>query len=76
MPRLEYFIVCESTSVDAGNDSISLFHVLEDIFPDTFPYVLHRAEAVSLWNLDNEDRDTDFQATTFPANRIRRPNFG
>ncbi len=63
MAKLEYFIVCESTSVDAENNRISLFHVLEDIFPDGFPYVLPRIEAVSLWNLDPQDADTDFQVT-------------
>jgi hypothetical protein len=69
MAKLEYFIVCESTSVDAENNRISLFHVLEDIFPDQFPYFLPRIEAVSLWNLDPEDKDTDFQA----ALEIRLP---
>ena len=63
MAKLEYFIVCESTSVDAASNRISLFHVLEDIFPDQYPYLLPRIEAVSLWNLDPEDANTDFQAT-------------
>ncbi len=63
MARLEYFIVCESCSVDAEKNSVSFFHVLEDIFPDKFPYEISTVDAVSLWNLDPADRDTDFQAT-------------
>jgi hypothetical protein len=63
MPRLEYFIVCASTSVDVERNSISLFHLLEDLFPDQFPASLETMEAVSLWNLDPEDANTDFQAT-------------
>jgi len=63
MASLEYFIVCESTSVDAENNKISLFHVLEDIFPDQLPFMVPRIDAVSLWNLDPEDVATDFQAT-------------
>ena len=63
MASLEYFIVCESTSVDAENNRISFFHVLEDIFPDQFPFVVPHVEAVSLWNLDPDDASTDFQAT-------------
>ncbi|HWE36574.1 MAG TPA: hypothetical protein VG406_08410 [Isosphaeraceae bacterium] len=61
MATLEYFIVCESTSVDAATGRISLFHVIEDLFPDHFPYVLPRVEAVSLWNLEAEDDGKDFQ---------------
>ena len=63
MAKLEYFIVCESTLVDVETNAISLFHVLEDVFPDTFPDTLARLEAVSLWNLGPEDIRTDFQAT-------------
>jgi hypothetical protein len=63
MARLEYFIVCESSSVDAEKSRISFFHVLEDIFPDKFPYEIPTLDAVSLWNLDPADTDTDFQAT-------------
>jgi hypothetical protein len=63
MASLEYFIVCESTSVDAENNKISFFHVLEDIFPDRFPFSVPKVEAVSLWNLEPEESETDFQAT-------------
>jgi hypothetical protein len=63
MAKLEYFIVCERTSVDVETNSISLFHVLEDLFPDEFPYTLPRLEAVSLWILGPGDEETDFQAT-------------
>ena len=62
MARLEYFIVCESTSVDVENNRISFFHVLEDIYPDQFPYLIPRLDAVSLWNLSPDDQGTDFQA--------------
>jgi len=69
MARLEYFIVCESTSVDAETNRISLFHVLEDVFPEIIPGVLPRIEAVSLWNLEAEDAVRDFQV----ALRINLP---
>ena len=31
MPRLEYFIVCESISTDQETNRVSLFNVLEDL---------------------------------------------
>src|SRR5262249_44936666 len=72
MPRLEYFIVCESSSVDAETNSVSLFHVLEDIFPGRFPDSIPNIEAVSLWNVQPDEQDTDF-----PANlSIRLPGRG
>lgn len=63
MAKLEYFIVCAATSIDAGTSAISLFHVLEDIFPDDFPDDLPNLEAVSLWILGPEDAERDYQAT-------------
>jgi hypothetical protein len=77
MATLEYFIVCESTSVDAENNQISLFHVLDDIFPDRLPLVLPRADAVCVWNLSPEDVSTDFQAslTISPPGEVRPAEF-
>ncbi len=30
MPKLEYFLICESVSVDQDTNRLSLFNVLED----------------------------------------------
>jgi hypothetical protein len=77
MATLEYFIVCESTSVDAENNQISMFHVLEDIFPDKLPFMLPRIDAVCLWNLDPEDVAVDFQAnlTISPPGDVKPAEF-
>ena len=63
MARLEYFIVCESASVDAATNKISLFNILEDIFPEEFPDDLRRVDAVALWHLDPEEERIDYHVT-------------
>ena len=74
MPKLEYFLVCESVSVDRETNRISLFNVIEDIHrvkPGTeisSPLVFNFV-AVSCWNKLESDEDTDFQATL----RIHQP---
>jgi hypothetical protein len=76
MPRLEYFLVCESISTDQETNRISLFNVLEDLQilspglpnPPTLPVASF--VAVSCWNRDPGDEDQDFQATL----RIHSPN--
>jgi hypothetical protein len=63
MPKLEYFIVCESALIDASTNRVSLFNVLEDLSPQQFPDVLPRVDAVGLWNLDDAETRAEFQAT-------------
>jgi hypothetical protein len=62
MPKLEYFIVCRSIQLDINTDEVSFINVLEDISPDEFPNVIYRAMAVSLWNLEPDEEDEDYQA--------------
>jgi hypothetical protein len=61
MPHLEYFLVCESVSVDSESNNISLFNVLDDLYPDKLQYVLPKALGVSTWNLGPEDEGRDYQ---------------
>jgi hypothetical protein len=62
MARLEYFIVCATTSIDVQTNSISLFNVLDDVFLDDNAGLLPSLEAVCLWHLDPEDEGVDYQA--------------
>lgn len=69
MPKLEYFLICESTSTDRETNRVSLFNVLEDLpvlragaagqqQPPVSPFF----EAVSCWNREPGDEEGDFQA--------------
>lgn len=65
MPKLEYFIVCESISVDRDTNRVSLFNVVEDLsaVPQGQPaIVVAQLVAVSAWNREPEDSGQDFQA--------------
>lgn len=62
MPSLEYFLVCRAVQLDINTNEISLVSVLEDISPDSFPHVIPKAIAVSLWNFQIDEATTDFQA--------------
>lgn len=76
MPRLEYFLVCESMSTDQETNRVSLFNVLEDLQvlpPETPPQqqlLVPHFVAVSCWNREPGDEDKDFQAIL----RIHAPN--
>jgi hypothetical protein len=41
---------------------MSLINVLEDITPESFPYIIERAIAVSLWNFQQDEMMEDHQA--------------
>jgi len=74
MPKLEYFLVCESVSVDRDTNRISLFNVIEEIHvakagDDITGPVLSNFVAVSCWNREEGDEDQDYQAML----RIRLP---
>jgi hypothetical protein len=68
MPKLEYFLICESMSTDQETNRVSLFHVLEDLQvlpPGTTPQqqlVVPQFVAVSCWNREPGDEDKEFQA--------------
>jgi len=61
MPKLEYFIVADSISVDQTTNRMSVFHVLEEVHAPLFPIVIPRLAAVAHWNAEEGDVDRDFQ---------------
>ena len=63
MLTLEYFVVAESVSVDQTTNTVSVFHILEEIHAPVFPFVLHRLVAVVHWNTESDDADRDFQVS-------------
>ncbi len=75
MAKLEYFLVCESVSVDQTTNTISVFHVLEQINSPQFPFVLLRLTAVAHWNAEEGDMDRDFQVgivITSPDGQLKK----
>jgi len=74
MPKLEYFLVCESAVIDRDSNRISLFNVIDAVEITKqesssdekvgFPRIpLIQLVASSCWNCDPEDVGQDFQAT-------------
>jgi hypothetical protein len=64
MPKLEYFVVAESASIDRDRDQVSIFNILEDIFiPKSEPKIIRELVAISSWILDPEEEGKDFQAS-------------
>ena len=70
MPKLEYFLLCESISVDQETNRVSLFNVLEDLHLAKLPkngdskpaFILNQFVAVAVFNREPEDGDQDFEA--------------
>lgn len=72
MPQLEYFVVCESVSIDRDTNRISLFNIIEDLRPVSTkmgdaPVV--QITAVACWNRQAGDEERDFQSVL----RLRAP---
>ena len=74
MPKLEYFLLCESVAVDQETNRISLFNVLEDfqvtptIQQDGEPpqgphYIISQCIAVALFNREPDDQGREFTAS-------------
>lgn len=70
MPRLEYFLVCESTSIDVETNRISLFNVIEELHlapqgaPARQPAIpVSQCVAVACWNQEPDDEEQDYQET-------------
>jgi len=49
MPRLEYFVVAETSSIDVNRNSVSIFHVLNDIYFDSLPDSIPTLAVISGW---------------------------
>ena len=64
MPRLEYFLVAESVSVDSDRNQVSVFNILEEIsVPRTGPKVIPQLVALASWIVVPEDEGKDFQVS-------------
>ena len=61
MPKLEYFLVSESVSVDQGTNRVSLFNILEEFRPNQFPTSIPQAIVTSAWNYESGDENIDYQ---------------
>lgn len=65
MPKLEYFLVCESVSIDRDTNRVSHFHVLEELRPvqaEQPGHILAQLAAVCCWYEEPDDAGKDFQA--------------
>jgi hypothetical protein len=69
MPKLEYFLVSESLSVDQETNNVSVFSILEEL-SGPLPLAIPRLVAISSWNIEPDERDRDYQV----ALRIRLPS--
>jgi len=78
MPKLEYFLVAESHSVDRSTDSISIFNVCNTRQFASFPATLPDLDLISCWLSSQEERDAqaDTQLEIFvrvPGNKDEGP---
>ena len=55
MPKLEYFLVSESISVDLITNRISFFHVIEELRSPHVPFHIAKLVATATWILSEED---------------------
>lgn len=62
MPQLEFFLVCESASIDRESNRISLFNVMEELRPSQLPAPFPSLVAVSSWNTRPDELNSDHQA--------------
>ncbi len=62
MPKLEYFVVAESKSVDQETNKVSLFNILEEVRVAKFPVKISFL-AASSWIIEPDDYNKAFQAT-------------
>jgi hypothetical protein len=63
MPRLEYFLVSTSASLDGATGRVSIFEVLTEIRTPRVPAVLGRCVSVACWAMDEKELNKDYQAT-------------
>jgi hypothetical protein len=64
MPKLEYFVVSQSISIDQDLNQVSVFSILEEVsIPKSGPAFIPQVVALSSWILEPEDEGQDFQVT-------------
>ena len=61
MPKLEYFIVSESVSVDQQTNRASLFNILDEVRENQFPTTIPQAVVTSVWDYEVGDENIDYQ---------------
>lgn len=61
MPKLEYFLVSESVSVDQQTNRASLFNILDEVRENQFPTTIPQAVVTSVWDYESGDEDVDYQ---------------
>ena len=62
MPKLEYFLVAQSISIDRDLNQISVFNILEEVsIPKSGPAFIPQMVALGSWILEPEDIGKDFQ---------------
>jgi hypothetical protein len=62
MPQLDDVFVCESVSVDAATNRLSLFLLANENWPvRKFPHLVAQMAVVSNWQFATEDQGHDFQ---------------
>ena len=77
MPSLEYFLVADSVSVDQFTNTVSVFHVIEQIRAPKFPVHIPRFACVSSLNIEEEGFGKDYQLTVNiknPSGKEGEPN--
>lgn len=72
MAQLEFFVVCESVSVDKLSNQVSILGVIEDLTCESFPGGLQKCVAFSQWRKSPGDEEIDWQATI----KVILPNGG
>lgn len=64
MPRLESLLVANSFAFDRGTGRLSIFDVLNEIWPQKFPAVLMGAAVISIWLFEQGEKGSDYQFTS------------
>lgn len=55
MPKLEYFLVAQSCSVDQSTGALSIFNVLNEEYFDKFPNVIPNLALICCWVCNPEE---------------------
>ena len=61
MPRLEYFVVSESSAIDQVSGRVSLFHILEHLRPQRFPAFIPKCVATVTLVFEDDEIGRDYQ---------------
>jgi hypothetical protein len=70
MPHLEYFVACETISIDQSTNRVSLFNIMEELGAGTLPSLIPALTLIAAWDLDPSEMGQDFGVTF----RVHSPN--